>query len=271
MPLVNQLGGEGFHATLAGVANDLAGSESCLIAQFETKGGATPLYHNLDADLTESTITPYFAGAYLLDPFYTLLRNNADSGIFRLADCAPDDFFNSEYCRSYYLNTGLVDEIGILLRISQDTCVLASCGTRRAKKFTRSKIRKLQSAIRVLEALCRKHLAMTEHDMMPAPLKRPLDVAFRNFGKDVLSKREREVVQFILKGHSNKSIAKLLDISLDTVKVYNKRFHAKLNVSSQAELFSLFLEAISTAPLDDEADPLTHLGFEPTEPAATSN
>ena len=271
MPLVNHLGSDCYHSALADVANALLESESCLIAQFEANGGATPLYHNLAADLTETSITPYFAGAYLLDPFYTLLRNNADSGIFRLADCAPDDFFNSEYYRSYYLNTGLVDEIGILFRISPDTCVLASCGNRGDKQFTTLKISKLQSAIRVLEALCRKHRAMTEHDAMPAPLKRPLDVAFRNFGKDVLSKREREVVQFILKGHSNKSIAKLLDISLDTVKVYNKRFQAKLNVSSQAELFSLFLEAISTAPLDDEADPLTHLGFEPTEQAATSN
>lgn len=271
MPLVDELGGEGFHIALAEAANTLSGSESCLVAQFDTSGGATPLYHNLDADLTESTITPYFAGAYLLDPFYTLFRNTADSGIFRLADCAPDDFFNSEYYRSYYLNTGLVDEVGILLRISRNTCVLASCGNRGDEKFTTLKISKLQSAIRVLEALCRKHLDMTEHDAMPAPLKRPLDVAFRNFGKDVLSRREREVVQLILKGHSNKSIAKLLDISLDTVKVYNKRFHVKLNVSSQAELFSLFLEAISTAPLEDDADPLTHLGFEPTEQAASSN
>ena len=66
------------------------------------------------------------------------------------------------------------------------------------------------------------------------------------------------MVQLILKGHSNKSIAQLLGISLDTVKVFNQRFHAKLEVSSQAELFSLFLEAISLVPFDADVDPLTH-------------
>ena len=66
------------------------------------------------------------------------------------------------------------------------------------------------------------------------------------------------MVQLILKGHSNKSIAQLLEISVDTVKVYNKRFHTKLEISSQAELFSLFLEAISLVPFDADIDPLTH-------------
>ena len=81
---------------------------------------------------------------------------------------------------------------------------------------------------------------------------------YLNFGKDHLSKRECEVIQLILKGHSNKSIARLLDISVDTVKVYNKRFHAKLDISSQAELFSLFLEAISMVPVNSDEDPLSH-------------
>jgi hypothetical protein len=53
-------------------------------------------------------------------------------------------------------------------------------------------------------------------------------------------------------------VALLLGISVDTVKVYNKRFHTKLEISSQAEPFSLFLEAISMVPFDAGIDPLTH-------------
>ena len=66
------------------------------------------------------------------------------------------------------------------------------------------------------------------------------------------------MIQLILQGHSNKAIAGLLDISVDTVKVYNKRFHQKLEISSQAELFSLFLEAIALVPFDADIDPLSH-------------
>ena len=35
-----------------------------------------------------------------------------------------------------------------------------------------------------------------------------------------------------------------------------KRFHNKLDISSQAELFSLFLEALSMVPLGADLDPL---------------
>ena len=90
----------------------------------------------------------------------------------------------------------------------------------------------------------------------------PLDRAFRNFGKDHLSARECEVA-ITLEGSLQQSIANLLSISLDTVKVYNKRFHQKLEVSSQAELFSLFLECVSLVPFDADIDPLTHEASRP--------
>ena len=113
----------------------------------------------------------------------------------------------------------------------------------------------LQTVLPVLSALCHKQQSAAEGEIT---LSAPLDKAFRNFGRDLLSARECEVIQLILKGHSNKSIAQLLEISVDTVKVYNKRFHTKLEISSQAELFSLFLEAISMVPFDADIDPLTH-------------
>ena len=113
-------------------------------------------------------------------------------------------------------------------------------------------------------SLCRQHWQQIKDRVLEKAaqqtddkLGRPLDKAFRNFGKDFLSNRECEVVQLILKGHSSKSIARLLEISEDTVKVHRRRFHAKLEITSQAELFSLFLEAIALVPMGCEEDPLT--------------
>ena len=45
----------------------------------------------------------------------------------------------------------------------------------------------------------------------------------------------------ILKGHSSYSIAATLGVSPNTVKVHRRQAYAKLNISSQAELFHLFL------------------------------
>lgn len=54
-----------------------------------------------------------------------------------------------------------------------------------------------------------------------------------------LSKREREVVDLICKGHSNGEIGKILFISEHTVKDYTKKIYPKMNVHSRLELAAL--------------------------------
>ncbi|MDA7965336.1 helix-turn-helix transcriptional regulator [Ruegeria sp.] len=73
--------------------------------------------------------------------------------------------------------------------------------------------------------------------------EQPLDREdrFRSFGNDTLTQREQEVAQMILIGHSSNSISMCLDISLPTVKTHRRNIYTKLNISSQAELFNLFL------------------------------
>jgi DNA-binding NarL/FixJ family response regulator len=51
-----------------------------------------------------------------------------------------------------------------------------------------------------------------------------------------LTNRERQVVQLVAEGHSNKSIAKLLNISLKTVETHRTTVMRKLNLSSTAAL-----------------------------------
>ena len=57
----------------------------------------------------------------------------------------------------------------------------------------------------------------------------------------LLTRRELEIVTLILKGHSNLSLAAVLELSPNTVKVHRRQIYSKLNISSQAELFRLFL------------------------------
>jgi DNA-binding NarL/FixJ family response regulator len=51
-----------------------------------------------------------------------------------------------------------------------------------------------------------------------------------------LTSREREVVQLVAEGHSNKATANLLNISLKTVETHRASAMRKLNVNSAAEL-----------------------------------
>jgi DNA-binding NarL/FixJ family response regulator len=52
----------------------------------------------------------------------------------------------------------------------------------------------------------------------------------------VLTRRERQVVQLIAEGHTNKAIARLLDISLKTVETHRAAVMRKLNLSSSSAL-----------------------------------
>jgi FixJ family two-component response regulator len=56
-----------------------------------------------------------------------------------------------------------------------------------------------------------------------------------------LSRREREVLDFILTGRQTRAIAESLFISVKTVEFHRSRIHAKLGVNSLAELFNLCL------------------------------
>lgn len=57
---------------------------------------------------------------------------------------------------------------------------------------------------------------------------------------DLLTRREREIMQLLSRGESNKSIAMTLEISYDTVKQHVRHILNKLNLSSRVKAAVLF-------------------------------
>ena len=72
-------------------------------------------------------------------------------------------------------------------------------------------------------------------------LTRTLD----NFGAGKLTERERQIAQLLLRGHSTKSVARELDIAPGTVMVHKRNLFAKLGITSQYALFSIFIKDLS--------------------------
>ena len=64
------------------------------------------------------------------------------------------------------------------------------------------------------------------------------------FGADQLSHREKEILQFLLQGHSVKETARLSGITPGTVTLHRKHIFRKLGFSSGYELFGALLEEI---------------------------
>jgi two-component system nitrate/nitrite response regulator NarL len=58
----------------------------------------------------------------------------------------------------------------------------------------------------------------------------------------LLTEREREILQLLSRGESNKAIAQTLSISYDTVKQHVRHILTKLNLSSRVKAAVLFTE-----------------------------
>ncbi len=63
----------------------------------------------------------------------------------------------------------------------------------------------------------------------------------------MLTHRERQISQLLLRGHSSKSVARELKIAPGTVMVHKRNLFAKLGISSQYELFSLLIDDLGHA------------------------
>lgn len=224
---------------------------------FAYRGDERPidLYDNFGLERREVFVTLYQEGPYLLDPFFQASRDRVSAGLYRIRDLAPDRFYQSEYFRSYYIKTGLSEEIGFVIPLPDDVRAVISlmrAGNRQV--FSEKEVTRLRAVEPLVRATAEQHWGdlgkrFPHGGAEPEQrnLQRSLDDTFRTFGRSLLSPREREVMGLVLRGHSSDSISKVLGIAAGTVKVHRKNIYAKLGIASQSELFAIFLETLSKA------------------------
>jgi DNA-binding CsgD family transcriptional regulator len=204
-----------------------------------------------------STLDVFVKGAFLLDPYYMAATQDKKFGVFRLRDLSPTGFRDSEYYKTWYRSCGYQDECGFLIRIGDEGFVniaLGKTGSRAA--FTKRELAILEAILPTVETLCQQHWADSGAEPAAVNLRAQLHSALDAFGSSLLTDRETQVINLVLHGHSTKTLAEKLSISMETVKLHRKHAYAKLEVSSQAELFYLFLDSVMSAGNYDGGDTL---------------
>lgn len=216
---------------------------------FAYRGRATPLLlgDTLDAVRHRVIANDYAAGPFMLDPFFRLVSEGRRSGCYRLHAIAPDHFRRSEYFRIHYCRTGIGEEIGVFFDLGEGLIGVSSFARwNTSPVISRSEFEILEAMGPSIAALCACHwtnLRIT-HGQPQYRSGIPGQGGIRS-----LSAREREIVTMILQGHSSESIALHLDISPGTVKIHRKNIYRKMRISTQAELFAVFMgPAVSSAP-----------------------
>lgn len=206
------------------------------------------LTHSKEKNVHARFDSAYCTGIYLLDPFFVVDRAGAPSGLYRLEDIVPDHFAASDYYLKYYRDTHILDEMTYLVRISADVSIHICLGrdTSSGETFVAAEWEKALAIQPVVAALAGRHWSGLE----AAPTAHAQDTMteFREQCEKtygiVLTARQSQTALLILRGHSSRSIARLMGVSVQTVKVFRKQIHTRCAVSSQAELFVMMMPVL---------------------------
>ncbi|MFK7830122.1 MAG: response regulator transcription factor [Congregibacter sp.] len=213
---------------------------------FYARGDLPTLFYQDSSEARRAdTMERFLAGAFILDPYYTAAQDQQRFGLFRLKELAPEDFRDSEYYKTWYANCGFSDECGYLIEVGRDAFVNVALGRTERRAFSATQVKILRSLRPAIDALCQQHWSADSGS--GEGLRRQLHLALDDFGSSLLTERETQVINLVLHGHSTKTVAIKLGISVETVKLHRKHAYAKLEVSSQAELFYLFLDSLMSA------------------------
>lgn len=204
------------------------------------------LFNDFPDDRRRLHVDEYLEGPYLLDPFFLASTGTVAPGLWRMSEIAPDRFYQGEYFRNYYAQTGLAEEVGYLIDVHENLSIVLSL-MRRTRRFSKAEIKSLTAVWPIIDAACRRNWQSTAKsgERSVAGLESSVERAFLSIGQGILTPREREVVEHTLRGNSAEAIGRILGIASGTVRIHRKNIYAKLRISSQGELFSAFISAIT--------------------------
>lgn len=258
--VVDCIGTSAFVESLFAALNYLAPSHAITVFLFPHQGLPSALFERDEEGpwMPEGSIGKYLEGFYLLCPFYRACIEGIAPGCYRLSDVAPDHFKRSEYYVSFYQHARLEDELNYIVPLGPKlTIAVALASTRR---LGRQQVDELKRIAPWVLAVVRRHWGDLDADALggrfESALGRQINAALTQFGSSLLTERECLVAQYMLRGHSIRSLAERLGISEDTVKTHRKHVYSKLDIAKQSELFSLFIASVAQAQEGLSKDPL---------------
>jgi DNA-binding CsgD family transcriptional regulator len=234
-----------------------------LSVAYQRVGPPNYVFDTFSGPRAKQAVQLYVAGTYLLNPVYNAYLAGLKPGVYMIRDLAPDDYFDSGLYRTLNIRRHEDEELGYRTHgwpegMEEAVIAIALSGGRMAEislsrirsegGFDTDAIARLERAFPLIAAIFRRlwaHLSRDEPRSPTGGASGTIDHLFDDFGRGLLSPREREVAMLILKGHSSESIGYHLGISTATVKTHRQKLYAKLNLSTQQELFSTFLRGLN--------------------------
>ena len=258
--MIASIGSAGWFDAVLDLLGTVCSIDSGGVMLYHRRQRPLSIVHRFDPQERALPQDAYLTGPYALDPHYQLFAGGCPSGVYWLKDIAPDDFYESEYFRLFYSQIGLSDSIDVQWRIDDDLAldIFIERSARHAA-FDAADVIAIDLILPMILAAAGKHYELTA-----AALKRDADTlthrkvqsTIENFARSLLTRRERQVLFYMISGYSSALTAERLATSEGTIKNHRKSIHRKLDIGSQAELFSLFINCIPFALPEGSIDPL---------------
>ncbi len=263
--LVAAIGRDDFLAVFAGAIARILKFEFLVIFLYRQDAAPARLHDSIKYARHRKGLQNYLQNTYVLNPFYQAVRNGLEPGVYFMksfseSGSGPDLTCEALCCEGFRLRPDRFEEIGYLtddwpsgmqelllaLPVDPVTMIEVSLSKKEADGgFSQQDVEDANAAFPLLHALMRKHWEFACHRLAPESEAPLLDRLFMSFGEELLSERERQVIRLVLLGHTSTSVALNLDVALPTVKSHRRNAYAKLGISSQAELFALFMESVA--------------------------
>jgi len=254
--IISAIGSNSFFSRIADLTSNQVVFDGLFVCIYSTNSAPISLGCFKEAQDFQPGIENYLKYSYVINPVYRAFQNSVATGVYTMSDLLhtgmKDEIAQSEFHiwvddqeTIGYRTPGWpkkMDEVLGLIWLPDKTmvelCFLNTQEGTQAQKCTTG----MEAIFPAISSAVIKHFEVFGQETV-ASMANP-NLAFRtlDFGKDVLTEREQDVVQLILNGYSSKAIAVTLEISLPTVKTHRRNIYARLRISSQVELFNLFVQ-----------------------------
>jgi len=203
---------------------------------------------------SKEAVQRYVTTTYQINPVHNAIRGGLPSGVYRMADLAPDDWsvttadVIADKTEEINFRTpgwpqGL-QEVSVLVDLEEG--IVGEVSLARAAVPNGIPDADLEDIRAVLPLIRSAFLRLASGHSDERQLDPNKPRSLEGFGNEILSPREAEIVQMILKGHSSLSISLILDIAVPTVKSHRRNAYSKLGISTQQQLFHAYLESHAT-------------------------
>lgn len=251
--LIDALGTDAFFTVLVQWLENHIEIDSSSAIYYNKKHSPKLLFENLNKDEKELFYAKFLDGAYVATPAYQGFLNEYCEGLYAWNQLIPIGFKRSQMYASYYEPSCIEDLIYFFINIEEVGCIQFCLGRHSPRqKFSNEDYAFLESISLFVIAMIKKHwqiiLSKQIQDLpsLSSIVSERVSYLLDNFESDLLTAREREIAKLVVTGHSSQSAADKLNISPGTERVHRAKLYAKLKLRSSSELFSYFLDQLTS-------------------------